>query len=284
MKKIISAICLTLALICCFSTTACGKNKTKLAIGKECVTYASQLDALNKLNQKEVNVAIIDSVMAGYYTNNGAFKDKLAIKDIGLESEEYGIAGKKGNASLMSKINEALIAIKDTDYSTISEKYGLSSEKLITSTTVNDKSSATDDSWNNLVSRGKVVIGYTLFAPIAFEDENNVLTGYDIELAKAVFNYLNTTYSTNISVEFLLIKWEAKEANLQDGTIDLVWNGLTITPQRESDMCMSLPYLRNKQVAVVNKVDENKYVSIDSMKDAIIGVEKGSAGESAVKG
>ena len=282
MKKLISTISLLLALVCCFSATACGNEK--LAIGKECVTYDSQLDALNALNQEEVNVAVIDSVMAGYYTNNGALKGKLAIKDINLASEEYGIAAKKGNEALISKVNEGLIAIKDSAYATISEFYSLSSEKLITDTTVNDRASATDNSWNNLVSKKKVVIGYTLFAPIAFTAGANTLTGYDIELAKAVFAYLNLRYSTSIEVEFLVIEWSAKESHLEDGTIDLVWNGLTITEERKQNMCISVPYLRNKQVAVVNKADENTYVSVESMKNAIIGVEKGSAGESEVRG
>ena len=49
-------------------------------------------------------------------------------------------------------------------------------------------------------------------------------------------------------------------------------------------MSISLPYLRNKQVVVVRKDDENKYSDKKSLDSAIIGVEKGSAGESAVQG
>ena len=282
MKKLTSILSLVLALVCCFSVTGCANEK--LAIGKECVAYESQLDALTALNQGEVNVAVIDSVMAGYYTNNGALEGRLAIKDIDLAVEEYGIAAKKGNESLISKVNEALIDIKDTGYAAVGEKYGLTSEHLVNASTVNDRANATDNSWNSVVSKNKVVIGYTLFAPIAFKEGANTLVGYDIELAKAVFNYLNVKYSTSIEVEFLLIEWAAKESHLADGTIDLVWNGLTITEERLENMCISVPYLRNKQVAVVNKADENTYVSIESMANAVMGVEKGSAGESAVRG
>ena len=279
MKKLLTAFTSFLLCITCAATiTGCSNNENKLAMGKECMTYDSQLDALKNLNEKTVDAAVIDSVMAGYYVNNGSFVGKLAIKDFDLVTEQYGIAAKKGNDALVSKINDALIALAGTDYAATAEKYGLASEKLITAQTANNKANATDDSWQKVADRKKVVIGYTLFAPIAYDD--NGLTGFDIDLAKAVFKYLDK----NIECEFQLIKWEQKEAALENGTIDLVWNGLTITDERLAQMSISLPYLRNKQVVVVRKDDENKYSDKKSLDSAIIGVEKGSAGESAVQG
>jgi ABC-type amino acid transport substrate-binding protein len=64
---------------------------------------------------------------------------------------------------------------------------------------------------------------------------------------------------------------------------------MTITPEREAAMCISVPYLANKQVAVIKKADAAKYAAADaaafaeSSKDAIIAVEKGSAGEALVQ-
>lgn len=279
MKKTLAAFTsLLLCIACAFAITGCSDKSGNTAIGKECMAYDSQLDALKNLNEKTVDAAVIDSVMAGYYVNNGSFKGKLAIKDFDLEVEQYGIAAKKGNDALISKINDALIALTNTEYAQIAEKYGLATEKLITAQTVNDKKDATDDSWQKVVERKKVVIGYTLFAPIAYDD--NGLTGFDIDLAKAVFGYLDE----NVVCEFQLIKWEQKEAALKNGTIDLVWNGLTITDERLEQMSISLPYLRNKQVVVVRKDDENKYTDKKSLDSAVIGVEKGSAGEAAVQG
>ena len=279
MKKLLSAFTSLLLCIACAATvTGCSKSESNLAMGKELMTYDSQLDALKNLNEKTVDAAVIDSVMAGYYVNNGSFVGKLVIKDFDLATEQYGIAAKKGNDALISKINDALIALSDTAYADTAEKYGLASEKLITAQTVNDKANATDDSWQKIAERKKVVIGYTVFAPIAYDDDG--LTGFDIDLAKAVFKYLDES----VVCEFQLIKWEQKEAALENGTIDLVWNGLTITDERLAQMCISLPYLRNKQVVVIRKDDENKYTDKKSLDSAIIGVEKGSAGEDAVKG
>ena len=122
-----------------------------------------------------------------------------------------------------------------------------------------------------------------IFAPIAF-DEGDGLTGYDIELAKKTIEYLNEKYSVNLTPEFQIIDWDSKEALLTNGTIDLIWNGLTIDDERLANMCISVPYLNNDQVAVVRTEDKDKYVTPDDLKDAVIGVEKGSAGESVVRG
>ena len=207
----------------------------------------------------------------------------VIVSNLVLAEEQYGIAAKKGNESLISKINEALIAIADDEMQTVANTYGLASEVAVTASTTNPLASASDDSWANLVSRGRVVIGYTIFAPIAYDVVDEIPTkGYDIDLAKAVFDYLNATYSLNIQIEFLKISWSAKETLLENGSIDLVWNGLTITTERLENMCITVPYLNNKQVAVVMSKNASKFTDVASMSTAIVGAERGSAGDSII--
>ena len=284
MKKLFTKVLgLTLAAASICSFAYCGGDK-KLEVGKEFLAATSQLDALTKLDKGEADVAVIDSVMAGYYTATGDYADKMQMVDgLVFAEESYGIAAKKGNKALMSKINEALISIRETDYAEIATEYGLTESVALTAETEDTYAGATDSSWTDVVESGKIVIGYTLFAPIAFEEEG-ALTGFDIELAKKTIAYLNTKYETNIEVEFLLIEWSTKEAKLADGTIDLVWNGMTITPSRSEEMCISVPYLYNKQVAVVLKADASKYTDAASMSKAIMTAESGSAGETVIVG
>lgn len=142
------------------------------SIGKEYITSKSQLDALTSLDNGSIDVAVIDSVMAGYYTSNGTYKDKLVIvENLVLAQEEYGIAAKKGNEALISKINEALIALKDSDYNQVAKDFGLTTSLSITNTTVNPLANASDSSWNKIVESKKLIIGYTVFAPIAYTAE-----------------------------------------------------------------------------------------------------------------
>ena len=284
MKKVFAKVLgITLAATSLFSI-ASGGGKQKLEVGKEFLAASSQLDALTKLDKGEADVAVIDSVMAGYYTTTGEYASKMQIVDgLVFAEESYGIAAKKGNKALMSKINEALIGIRETEYAALTTEYGLTESIALTAETKDDYAEATDSSWTDLVESGKIVIGYTLFAPIAFE-EDNALTGFDIELAKKTMEYLNAKYETSIEVEFLLIEWSTKEAKLADGTIDLVWNGMTITPERSAEMCISVPYLYNKQVAVILKSDAGKYSDAASMSKAIMTAESGSAGETVIVG
>jgi len=287
MKKLLTIVMSIFLLVgACFSLTACGKEE--LNYGKELVKLDSQLDTLTQLKAGTIDMAIIDSVMAGYYATTGDFKDDIAVlNEFVLATEQYGIAGRKNDKAFVSKINEALIALKDTDYLTVAGEYGLTSSLCITSETTNPLAQATDESWDAIKTAGKIVIGYTVFAPIAYEVENEEPTkGFDIDLAKKVVAYLNTTYSLNLSIEFQEIDWDSKEALLNNGTIDLIWNGLTITEERAENMCISVPYLNNNQVAVISK---EKYDEIDNYNDlftlfanATIGVEGGSAGEGVV--
>ena len=250
--------------------------------GKEVLKVSSQLDTLTQLNNGSVDVAVIDSVMAGYYTSTGDFKDKLVMVDgVVLATEEYGIAGRKADEAFVSKVNEAIIALADTDYKDVAEEFGLTESTCVSSSTKNPLEGKSDESWNKVVNDKKVVIGYTVFAPIAWEVEGK-LTGFDIELAKKVFAYLNDKYDAEIEIEFKIIDWNSKESLLANGTIDLIWNGMTITDERAAAMCISVPYLKNKQVAVVQSADKDAYKSTDDMIDAIIGVEAGSAGEGVV--
>ena len=248
----------------------------------EIVKFESQLDALTQLNNGTVEVAIIDSVMAGYYTSNGEFKEKLAIVDnLILASEQYGIAAKKGNSSLIQNINYTLYSLfENNQYQDIAAKYNLKSTDYALSSNAEYTVTATDNSYSNIVTNQKVVIGYTVFAPIAYTDTTtNKLTGFDVDLANKVFE----TLDSNIDVEWLIIDWSAKEALLESGTIDLIWNGLTITEQRQENMEISIPYLNNNQVAVTLKDKVASYDSKDKLKTAIIGVEDGSAGLDAAE-
>ena len=112
---------------------------------------------------------------------------------------------------------------------------------------------------------------------VSCSDDKEDLVGFDIDLARAVFEKLD------IDVEFQIITWSQKEANLESKTIDCIWNGMTITEERLEMMEISLPYLVNQQVAIIRKADAAKYTDIASMSGAIMTAEGGSAGESQIK-
>ena len=290
MKKLLALVLATVMLLGCVASFASCKDKN-LVYGKDLLAVATQLDALNGLKKGDADIAVIDSVMAGYYMNTGdAYADLQILEGVVLAEEEYGIAAKKGNDALISKINEALIALVATKYAEVAQTYGLTSELLVKADTVNPVANATDNSWNNVVAAKKLIIGYTKFAPIAYDDGDGAdaqLVGFDIDLAKAVVDYLNTTYSAEVEIEFIVIDWNSKETMLENGDIDLVWNGMTITEERSASMAISVPYLANKQVAIVKKSEAANYgTNLEEFKtktaDCVFIVEDGSAGDELV--
>lgn len=292
MKKFITAtVAVLLIAVLAVGFVACSKTETQLLFGKEQLVLTSQADILTQLNNGSADIGVMDSIMANYYMTTGTYaKDLQLIEGIVLSEEEYGIGAKKGNKALMSKINEAIIALATNgELETVATQFGLSTEVIVDGTTINPITDATDGSWNAIIASKKLVIGYTVFAPIAFKDNKNddKLTGFDIELARNVIAYFNETYSANIEIEFQVITWSQKETMLENGSIDLVWNGMTITDERVASMEMGIPYLANKQAAVIRKADAKKYgdfVSfLENARNAVVAVEGGSAAQSCME-
>ena len=90
-----------------------------------------------------------------------------------------------------------------------------------------------------------IVIGIDdKFAPMGFRDENNEIVGFDIDYAKAAAEKMG------LKVKFQPIDWKTKEAELNSGRIDFIWNGYTITDERKEKVLFTKPYLKNAQVVV----------------------------------
>ncbi len=109
------------------------------------------------------------------------------------------------------------------------------------------------------------------FAPMGFRDEQGNLVGFDIDLANAVGEELG------MAVEFKPIDWDAKEMELKAGTIDCVWNGMSITPERQENMALSNKYLNNKIVLMILKDSDVDITDASQLKDVQIGTQADSS-------
>ncbi len=121
--------------------------------------------------------------------------------------------------------------------------------------------------------KGTLVVGITDFAPMDYQDANGEWIGFDADLAKAFAEYLG------VDVEFSVITWGQKHNELKNKTIDVVWNGMTISDDVKAVMDVSNAYCKNAQVVVMKKDTASKYTTTESMKDLRFAVEDGSAGE-----
>lgn len=117
----------------------------------------------------------------------------------------------------------------------------------------------------------EVIIGLDdTFVPMGFRDKDGELTGFDIELSKAVFDLTGT------KVKYQPIDWAMKETELDNGTIDMIWNGYTKTPERESKVLFTDTYMKNLQVLVTPKA--GNVTDFAGMKGKKVGAQEGSSG------
>lgn len=139
-------------------------------------------------------------------------------------------------------------------------------------------SDSAKEDWEYISDKGKLTIGITYFAPMNYLDENDQLTGFETEFAKAVCEVLG------VEADFAVIDWNSKEIELNSKNIDCIWNGMTIDDERLTTMDISTPYMANKQVLVVKNENVEKYNTAEAVKDLTIVAEKGSAGEDVATG
>ena len=121
---------------------------------------------------------------------------------------------------------------------------------------------------------GKMIIGITEYAPMNYQ-ENGEWTGFDTEFAQLVCEKLG------VSAEFIVIDWDNKILELDAGSIDAVWNGMTITDEVKNGMSVSNAYVKNAQVVVMSADAVESYADAASMAELAFAVEAGSAGEAA---
>lgn len=135
-------------------------------------------------------------------------------------------------------------------------------------------SAAADSDLAYLQNKGKMTIGYTVYEPMNYTDESGTFTGFDTELATAVCEKLG------VEPDFVEINWDTKETELAAKSIDCIWNGLTLTDDREENMACTKPYVKNAQVVVVK--DGTDYTSTADLIGKTVVAEAGSAGETTI--
>ena len=125
--------------------------------------------------------------------------------------------------------------------------------------------------------KGSLIVGITDFAPMDYKNDKGEWIGFDADVAKKVAE------SLGVEIEFIEIDWDNKILELQNKSIDVVWNGMTLTDEVANAMECSKPYCNNAQVVVLKKEDADKYPDVASLKDLQFAVEAGSAGEAAAE-
>ena len=128
----------------------------------------------------------------------------------------------------------------------------------------------------SILDKDKLIVGIDdAFPPMGFRDENGEITGFDIDFANAMSEKLGK------ELEFQTIDWTMKEAELNAGNIDLIWNGYSISDKRREQVDFSVPYLKNKQV-ILTMADSTIETKAD-LAGKVVGAQAGSTAVDAVE-
>ena len=122
---------------------------------------------------------------------------------------------------------------------------------------------------------GTFTVGFDQnFPPMGFVGDDGEYTGFDLALAKEV--------AGRLGLEFVPqpIAWDAKDMELNSGTIDCIWNGFTING-REDGYTWTDAYMDNSQVFVV-AADSGISTQAD-LAGKIVEVQADSSAEAALK-
>jgi len=112
------------------------------------------------------------------------------------------------------------------------------------------------------------------YRPFEFETPQKELTGFDIDLIKAI------GHAGGFNVKLISTPWEGIFATLNQGDRDIIVSGITITDQRKQMVDFSAPYFPAEQVIIT--APTAKVGSLADLKKLQVGVVNSSTGDVAV--
>lgn len=135
---------------------------------------------------------------------------------------------------------------KMTKFAAVAAALALGAALLAGCSSASDNGAATDAGAAN-ADAPTLTVGFdAAYPPYGFMGDDGSYVGFDIDLATEVA----ARNGWNLQLE--AIDWDAKDALLNQGTINCIWNGFTMEG-REGKYAFSKPYMHNEQVVVVKK-------------------------------
>lgn len=179
------------------------------------------------------DVVIMDNAPAEYFVEQNT---DLMILAEELTTEEYAIAIRKDNTTLLASVNSALAEMKTSgELAAIILKYQ------------KDMSAITSVDLNDSATGGTLTMGTeTGFASSEYK-EGEAILGIDVEIAASIAKKLNMKLViTDMDFDGLI-------SALATSKIDIIAAGMTVSDERKESVNFSDAYIDAKQVVVIRK-------------------------------
>ncbi len=199
--------------------------------------------------KKLLALALAALMLVACLASCGGKKEYVVLED-NFGSEEYAIGMRKDDYALAAKIQEILDAMaEDGTAGQIAKKWFGREDAFLTGNDFPREMQTVegDNSLQYILDKKVLVLGLDEnFPPMGYRDsKTGEITGFDIDLAKEVAKRLG------VELDIQPIDWAAKEIELNSKNIDLIWNGMSVTDERVTNMFLSKPYLANSQCIIV---------------------------------
>lgn len=108
-------------------------------------------------------------------------------------------------------------------------------------------------------------------------DGKDKIVGADIDLVNAIAKELG------VKAEVSDMSFNTVLASLKEGKSDIAISAISATPERKEQFAFTDNYYNPPQVVIINKKNQDKFTSLDALKDKNVGAQKGSIQEDVVK-
>ncbi|MBQ2714040.1 MAG: transporter substrate-binding domain-containing protein [Clostridia bacterium] len=153
--------------------TSAGETVIIEVLGSTPAAAAAQLDIFTAVQAGTYDYGVLDATMASEYivSENGGYHDSLAVVELeGVEKEYYAVAVKE-DSNAKAVLNYAIAKLYESGKAQeIAKKYaceGVLYNGFADIDTANF-TLPTDGEWARIKNKGTMVIGYTIFAPMAY--------------------------------------------------------------------------------------------------------------------
>lgn len=124
-----------------------------------------------------------------------------------------------------------------------------------------EKEASNDQAWEKIQDAGEIVVGTsgTLIAS-SYYDEDEKLTGYDVEIMREVGKRLG------LDVSFEIMGIDSMLPAIKSGRIDMAANDIEITDKRKEEFNFSEPYKYSYTTMAVRKEDNSGIESLEDLE------------------
>ncbi len=198
-------------------------------------------------------------------TSDTGNKVKLAILETEYAVEDYAAAIAKNNTELLTQVNDALAQLKeDGTLRAIVDKYISNTPHTL-------------QFQQNTEGKPLLIMATNAAFPPYEYYEGDKIVGIDAEIAAAIADKLDR----KLQIDHM--EFDSVNAAVQAGKADMGLAGMTVNEERLQIVNFSEPYATGIQVVIVPEGSDIKTVSDLTGAQTLIGVQKGTTGDSLAR-